>query len=164
LNGRCKRGTFPLVKRFLQPTIVSLVFGALLLLASCQSAPEEIPEGLSKAQMFQRAQEEVDRRNYEQALRYYDEFIRRNPDDPGSIIEAEYEIAYIAYKQEEYDTAEEKFETLLEQYDGERADQLPEWPQVLAVKLLDRIEEERALLLGDIIDPDEETSSSPEAE
>ncbi|MFP4153606.1 MAG: outer membrane protein assembly factor BamD [Alkalispirochaeta sp.] len=149
------------MKRFLQPTIISVFLGALLLLASCQSTPEEIPEGLSKAQMFQRAQEEVDRRNYEQALRYYDEFIRRNPDDPGSIIEAEYEIAYIAYKQDDYDTAEVLFEELLEQYDGENADELPEWPQVLAAKLLDRIEEERALLLGDIGDPDD--GSAPPA-
>lgn len=94
--------------------------------------------------MFQRAQEEVDSGNYERALRYYNEFIRRNPDDRGSIIEAQYEIAYIAYKQEEYDLAEERFNALLAQYDADEANTLPEWPEVLAVKILDRIEEKRA--------------------
>ena len=119
-------------------TLVTLVFLA------CQSTPDEIPEDLSKAQMFQRAQEEVDRGDYEDALRYYREFIRRNPDDRGSVMEAEYEIAYIAYKQEEYDVAQERFETMLAQYEADEAQTLPKWPRVLAVKLIEKIEEKRA--------------------
>jgi len=133
------------VKRYLVPTI-QIVLALLLaaLLSACQSTPEEIPEDLSKAQMFQRAQEQVDDGNYEEALRYYREFILRNPEDPGSIMEAEYEIAYIAYKQEDYDVAEERFQTMLAQYEADEAGTLPEWPRVLAVKLIDRIEEKRA--------------------
>lgn len=112
--------------------------------------------------MFQRAQEEVDDENYDLALRYYREFIRRNPEDRGSIIEAEYEIAYIAYKQEEYDTAERRFEALLAQYEADQANALPEWPEVLAVKLLDKIEEKRIAAEEPLIrtnantEPDEE--------
>jgi tetratricopeptide (TPR) repeat protein len=145
LNGRCKRATVTAVKRYFVPFLqVGLALLVAMVFLACQSTPEEIPEDLSKAQMFQRAQEEVDRGNYDQALRYYREFIRRNPDDPGSIMEAEYEIAYIAYKQEEYDVAQERFETMLAQYEADEAGTLPEWPQVLAIKLIDQIEEKRA--------------------
>jgi tetratricopeptide (TPR) repeat protein len=124
------------------PTAV-LLLSAMLLLASCESAPEEIPDDLSKAQMFQRAQEEVDRGNYESAVRYYEEFILRNPDDPGSITEAEYELAFIAYKQDDYDRAEERFTDLVNKYDGENGSSLPEWPRILSLRLLEIIEERR---------------------
>ncbi len=124
------------------PTAV-LLLSAILFMASCESVPEEIPEDLSKAQMFQRAQEEVDRGNYENAIQYYEEFIQRNPDDPGSVTEAEYELAFIAYKREEYDLAEERFGVLLEKYDGDNASRLPEWPRILSLRLLEIIEEQR---------------------
>lgn len=144
LNATCKRATvFPVKQRMFRTSSFAVVLLFLFLLLSCESAPEEIPENLSKAQMFQRAQEEVDNQNYDLALRYYREFIQRNPDDRGSIVEAQYEIAYIAYKQEDYDVAEERFEALLTQYEADQADSLPEWPEVLAVKLLDKIEEKR---------------------
>ena|GEM_PF-960129 len=143
--------------RFL--AILVLLFSLGLLFSACESVPEEIPEDLSKAQMFQRAQEEMDRGNFESAQRYYEEFIRRNPDDQGSITEAEYEIAFIAYKQEDYEAAKELFTDLLDKYDVDSTATLPEWPRILSQRLLlvveERLEEENAPLIRTNLDQKE---------
>jgi outer membrane protein assembly factor BamD (BamD/ComL family) len=105
--------------------------------------PSEIPEDLSTQEYFQLAQEAVDQRHFETALVYYRTFLERHPDDVENRIAAQYEIAFLHYKMEDYDTAEELFEELLARYEGEEADQLPAWPRILAEKLLEKIEEER---------------------
>lgn len=124
------------------PVLLSVVF--VLIIAGCQSAPEEIPPNLSQMEMFQRAQEAADEDDYDQALRYYQEFIARYPDDESSIIEAEYEIAFIAYKQERYDEALSGFNAILASYDDGTGRQLPEWPRVLSARLIERIDELQA--------------------
>ena len=95
-------------------------------------------------EMFQRAQEAVDRERWETALRYYREFIQRFPDDRGAIMEAEYEIAFIAYKQGDYDVARDRFEKILLAYEEDRTGQLPEWPRVLSERLIGIIDERTA--------------------
>lgn len=95
-------------------------------------------------EMFQRAQEAVDRERWETALRYYREFIQRFPDDRGAIMEAEYEIAFIAYKQGDYDVARDRFEKILLAYEEDRTGQLPEWPRVLSERLIEIIDERTA--------------------
>lgn len=95
-------------------------------------------------EIFQRAQEAVDQERWELGLRYYREFIRRFPDDRGAIMEAEYEIAFIAYKQGDYATAQERFEAILSAYEADQARALPEWPRVLSERLLEIIEERTA--------------------
>ncbi len=92
-------------------------------------------------EMFQRAQEAVDQERWELALRYYREFIRRFPDDRGAIMEAEYEIAFIAYKQGDYEVAHNRFEALLATYEADQSGTLPEWPRVLSERLLEIIAE-----------------------
>jgi tetratricopeptide (TPR) repeat protein len=139
----------------------------VLFLGSCETAPEEIPEGLSQMEMFQRAQEASDRERYDTALRYYQAFIQRYPEDRGAIAEAEYEIAFIAYKQERYSEAQERFEALLADYETDGAGELPEWPRVLSEKLLviveDRMAQQGALGL-DLAQPttDEVTADGAE--
>jgi outer membrane protein assembly factor BamD (BamD/ComL family) len=91
--------------------------------------------------MFQRAQEASDEGRYDVALQYYEEFLVRYPDEPGPIVEAEYEIAFIAYKQERYEDAVTGFEAVIDRYDDEDAAELPAWPLVLSEKLLERIDE-----------------------
>lgn len=113
----------------------------LAILAGCASEPEEIPEGLSPAEMFQRAQEAVDESKWDVALRYYEEFIVRYPDNRGAIIEAEYEIAFIAYKQERYEEAIDMFEAILADYQADNSGILPDWPEILAERLIEIIEE-----------------------
>ncbi|TVR72375.1 MAG: hypothetical protein EA427_03295 [Spirochaetaceae bacterium] len=121
-----------------------LAFLALLLLPGCQSGPVEIPEDLSQMEMFQRAQEAVDQERWEVGLQYYEEFIRRFPDDRGAIMEAEYEIAFIAYKQKDYDLSRRRFEAILATYEADQAGALPEWPRVLSERLIQVIDERTA--------------------
>ena len=148
MQTRCKRDIFPIViaQRTLFLKIPAFLAAALILLviAGCQSTPEEIPDGLSRMEMFQRAQEAVDQERWEIGLNYYREFIRRFPDERGAIMEAEYEIAFIAYKQGDYEVARDRFESILATYEADQSGRLPEWPRVLSVRLLEIIEERTA--------------------
>ena len=88
----------------------------VLLFAACETVPEQsdIPEDLTTQEYFQRAQEAVDQRYYETALVYYRTYLERNPDDVENRVAAQYEIAFLHYKMEDYDTAQRMFEELLE--------------------------------------------------
>lgn len=148
MQDHCKRDSFHNVKRkpASRPTLIGLfvLVTTALFLTSCHSAPEEIPEGLSQMEMFQRAQEAVDQGRWDQGLRYYREFIARFPDERGAIMEAEYEIAFIAYKQADYETARTRFEAILATYEADQSQSLPEWPRVLSERLIEIIEERTA--------------------
>lgn len=150
LQELCKRASFFTMRQshFLSgKSLPALACVFLLLLSAtaltgCESTPEEIPPDLSRMEMFQRAQEAADRNQWNLALRYYREFSRRFPEDRGAIMEARYEIAFISYKQKNYDEAREGFEAIIAAYEDEEARQgLPEWPLVLAGRLLEIIEE-----------------------
>ncbi|MFO8043840.1 MAG: tetratricopeptide repeat protein [Alkalispirochaeta sp.] len=168
LQRACKRATvLDVIRRTLFVGVIAVI---VLIATSCQSAPEEIPPDLSQMEMFQRAQEASDQGRYEQALAYYEEFIRRFPDDQGSIVEAEYEIAFIAYKQDQLSDARRGFEEILAQYESEDSGNLPAWPRVLSEKLIERIDErmeEEGLLEGigsDQSDAASESTSDSAAE
>ena len=115
---------------------------ALIIITSCASTPKEIDETLNPAELFQLAQEASNNKDYDTALEYYDVFVKHHSDDIQRLIEAEYEIAFIAYKKGEIDTAAELFTELLDRYSGEGASVLPGWPMILSQKLLNQIENE----------------------
>jgi len=119
-----------------------------LLVTSCQTGPPDIPEGLSQAEMFQRAQEAADSEKWETALAYYNTFLERYPDDRANGVAAQYEIAFIHYKMGRYATSEQEFNALLARYEGDQADQLPAWPRVLSEKVLKKVQEKRQELQG----------------
>ncbi len=120
--------------------IAALIFSTL----SCASEPKEIPQDLEPIEYFQKAQQAASNdNNYSLALHYYETFIERYPDDFQRIIEAKYEIAFIHYKQRKLVVAEKEFEELLATYEGENANVLPAWPRVLAVKVLEKIREQK---------------------
>ncbi len=111
----------------------------------CSSVPDTIPENLEPKELFQRAQEAVVERNdYETALRYYQAFLQRFPDDVQRVVEAEYEIAFLHYKMGEYDEAKRMFNELIARYEGDQAKILPQWPLILSRKVLEKIEEKAA--------------------
>lgn len=113
---------------------------ALALLGSCVSQPKDIPEDLEPIEYFQRAQNIVsENENYKLAVKYYQTFIERYPDDIQRIVEAKYEIAFLSYKQGNYDQARQQFEELLSYYEDEGSQVLPRWPKVLAQKVLEKI-------------------------
>ena len=119
--------------------LLLLLFSSSIILASCHSTPDYIPEDLKPREYFQLAQEAVvERQDYETALFYYNTFLERYPDDIQRGVEAEYEIAFLKYKQKD-PQAEQLFRDLLARYEAEGAELLPGWPKVLAEKLIEQI-------------------------
>jgi len=120
--------------------ILPLLIVIATLLGACASQPEEIPEELEPIEYFQRAQKIASEdENYVLAKRYYKAFIERYPDDIQRIVEAKYEIAFLSYKQSNYELARQQFEEMLSYYEDEGSNVLPRWPQVLAEKVLDKM-------------------------
>ncbi len=120
----------------------SSVIMFMFILAGCAGVPKEIPEGLQPEEYFKNAQSAVvDWGNYKAALFYYEEFLKRYPDMKGKAIEAEYEIAFIHYKQENYNESEKRFRALLDKYKTDESLYYPEWIRILSEKMLLKIEE-----------------------
>ena len=71
----------------------------ILVIASCSSGPKKIDETLNPVELFQLAQEASDNKDYGTAVKYYEVFISKYSDDIQHLVEAEYEIAFITYKQ-----------------------------------------------------------------
>jgi tetratricopeptide (TPR) repeat protein len=117
---------------------------ALLLLAllaalgwagGCKSVPTEIPPDLAPADYFQRAQEASDAGKYALALKYYQAFLERHPEERDRGLWARYEIALLYSKMKDTATALRLFDELLSIYTGEDAAQLPQGPRILAEKI-----------------------------
>ena len=120
--------------------ILPLLIVIAALLGACASQSEEIPEDLEPIEYFQRAQKIASEdENYTLAKRYYKIFLERYPEDIQRIVEAKYEIAYLSYKQGNYELARQQFEEMLSYYEDEGSRVLPRWPQVLAEKVLDKM-------------------------
>jgi tetratricopeptide (TPR) repeat protein len=114
---------------------------ALFILSGCSSGPPIIPTDLSVLQFFQRAQEEAESEDWEDALYYYQTYIDRYPDDLPNIMMARYEIAFINYKQEKYQEAIAGFEEILDFYENTTLPlDFPLWPRVLSRKMIESIE------------------------
>ena len=129
------------MKRTPNLLMLTAVVLAALALSACQTTLPEIPEDLSQPEFFQRAQDAADENRWSLALHYYETFIDRYPDDEQNVVAAEYEIAFIHYKMEEYETSRELFEEILATYEGDEDNSLPEWPRILSEKLLDTVNE-----------------------
>lgn len=124
------------MSHFTRRTAAVILLSALVL-AACRTGPVEIPEDLTQAELFQRGQEALDANRYEVALQYYETFLERFPDDRANRAEARYEIAFIHYKMDDWDTARQLFNELLAEYERENADELPAWPRVLSLRILE---------------------------
>jgi outer membrane protein assembly factor BamD (BamD/ComL family) len=101
----------------------------------------EIPEDMTPAKIIQRAQEASDVNKYKIALRYYEALKERYGDSGEYLCTAEYEIAFIHYKQKKYSEARKEFENLLRRYEDVDAALLPPHFQILSEKTLARLTE-----------------------
>jgi len=117
-----------------------LVISAVSFLLVCSSLPEEIEEGLTPMEYFQRAQEASDAGRYELAMAYYVKFQQQYPEERDRNIWAEYEIALLYDKMGDNQLALERLEALLAVYDSGEEPDLPEGPRILAEKVKNRIE------------------------
>lgn len=111
-----------------------------LFAVSCATTAKPIPEGLSPAELIQRAQDSMDQNRLNEAVRYYGAILERYPADLPSVCTAEYEIAFIQYKQKRFAEAKEGFQKLLSRYQGVDAELLPAHFRILAEKVLAKIE------------------------
>ncbi|MDR2478766.1 MAG: hypothetical protein LBD48_05575 [Treponema sp.] len=117
-----------------------LVTGAALLIAACASTAV-IPEDATPAELIQRAQEASDRNRYKTALQYYEALLERNSSNIDLVCTAEYEIAFIHYKQKKYTEARKELTALLERYNGPDEELLPQQFKRLAAIVLERMTE-----------------------
>jgi outer membrane protein assembly factor BamD (BamD/ComL family) len=118
-----------------------MVLAVVLYLSACATGSVNIPENLSPSELIQRAQEASDRNRYNLALQYYQALLERNQTNIDLICAAEYEIAFVYYKQKKYAQAREGFNALLERYNTPDEAYLPPQFKLLAIKVLERISE-----------------------
>jgi outer membrane protein assembly factor BamD (BamD/ComL family) len=124
-----------------QQFVYLFILGAVLSVSACLSGPQEISPDLSPAELIQRAQEASDKNRYTVALRYYEAILDRHATNIDLICPAEYEIAFIHYKQKKYETAKTEFKTLLERYNTPDEELLPQQFKKLSNIVLERIAE-----------------------
>jgi len=122
----------------LVPVTVAIL---LLTTVGCQSVPEEIPEGLSQAELVQRAQDAADVSNWDAAILYYQTILERFPEERAARMEARYEVAFITYRRGEPQLALRLFQEILRDYE-EDGEGLPDWPRVLSEVLIEKINAE----------------------
>jgi outer membrane protein assembly factor BamD (BamD/ComL family) len=121
--------------------LVTISFAAALIALSCASRPIAIPQDLTAPELIQRAQEATDRNRYNNALQYYQAILERFSYNSEYVCAAEYEIAFIYYKQKKYAQAKSGFNTLLDRYNTPDGELLPPQFRILAIKVLGTIEE-----------------------
>ncbi len=119
------------------------VLAAALAVTACKSPPPPSMEGLSAAEIFQRAQDEAEKGNSEQAIRYYEAYKQMRPDDRERGAWASYEIAFLYHKMKKDELALQLLDQLLAQYAAD-AGGLPPGPRILAEKLRASILEARS--------------------
>jgi len=118
-----------------------LALAAALCFFACATGTLNISYEMNPSELIQRAQEASDRNRYNYALQYYQALLERNSTNIDLVCTAEYEIAFIHYKQKKYAQAKTEFNNLLMRYDMPNGDMLPQQFKLLANKVLERISE-----------------------
>ncbi len=113
------------------------VAAAALAAAGCRSTGDPLAEDLTPDQYFQRAIDASDRDNYRLAMRYYEAFQAKYPDDAQRNAWASYEIAMLHHKLGNDDRALELLDELLAKYEAPAPGSapLPAAARVLAEKV-----------------------------
>jgi outer membrane protein assembly factor BamD (BamD/ComL family) len=114
-------------------------------MASCSTSSLVISPDLSSEELVQRAQEASDRNRYGTALLYYEALLERNQTNYDWILTAEYEIAFIHYKQKKYAEAREELNALLSRYETPDAELLPQQFKQLSHIVLESIEKKERI-------------------
>jgi outer membrane protein assembly factor BamD (BamD/ComL family) len=118
----------------------------LIALNSCATYSTELDEEWSEEYFFKTAQQAFDRGSLSESLFYYEVYLLRYPQNHTKDIAAEYERAYILYKQKKINQSELFFNTILEKYETSPYAYLyPQAYKVLSEKVLAQIEEDRAI-------------------
>jgi outer membrane protein assembly factor BamD (BamD/ComL family) len=110
-----------------------------LSLSACATRNIVIPADLSPEKLVQLAQEESDKNRYNAAAQYYKAILERFPDNIAAVCGAQYEIAFIHYKQKKYAESEEEFNALIDRYNAPDGDLLPQKYYILSNIALESI-------------------------
>lgn len=124
--------------KFAGAALLSCAIAIAAVLAGCKSQPVVIPDTLSAAETFQRAQDASDRGDFALAIRYYSTFKDKHPENAERDAWASYEIAFAYHKMGKNAIAIGFLDDLLKQYETGN-DSLPPAPRILAQKLKDRL-------------------------
>jgi outer membrane protein assembly factor BamD (BamD/ComL family) len=124
-----------------KPLINTILFFFLAAVFFSCATTITISPDLSSAELIQRAQEASDNNRYNIALQYYEALLERNRYNIDLVITAEYEIAFIHYKQKKYQQAREELNNVLERYNTPDEELLPQQFKRLAIIVLERITE-----------------------
>ena len=125
---------------FIKNPRVLPAFAFFLLFSACATTVN-IREDMSPAELIQRAQEASDRNRYNAALQYYHALHEQNRQNIDLVITAEYEIAFIHYKQKKYQQARAELTAVLEYYNNPDEELLPQHFKRLAQIVIQRIDE-----------------------
>ena len=120
---------------------IAILLALTLVTLSCATGPIVIPYDLTPMELIQRGQEASDRNRFSQALQYYEALTERYPFEIDFICAAEYEIAFIHYKQRNFNLSRNKFNLLLERYHAPGGHLLPPQFEILSNIVLARIDE-----------------------
>ncbi len=134
----------PRKKSIMGHTATTLTFLLVLFTAvSCKTVPlkEEIPEGLTTAELSLMGQKALDKNNYKAAEIYYQTIIDRYSNDMGAVTAAEYEIAHIRVKQKHWSSARPLLEQIIARYEMAGGAGLPPEYLVLARNDLEKVSE-----------------------
>jgi len=131
-----------MIRLFLRRNILFALIIALLFFACVTTV--DISDDLSPAELIQRAQEATDRNRYNIAKQYYEALYTRYRYNIDLVITAEYEIAFIHYKQHNYELAREGFHSLLQYYNTPDEALLPQQFKRLSHIVLARMDEKEA--------------------
>jgi outer membrane protein assembly factor BamD (BamD/ComL family) len=129
--------------KLLKNKLVLSALTAVFLFSACATTVN-ISEDMSPAELIQRAQEASDRNRYNIALQYYEALRDRNNNNIDLIITAEYEIAFIHYKQKKYEQAREEFNAVIEYYNTYDEAVLPQQFKRLSQIVLKSIDEKES--------------------
>jgi len=117
----------------------AILFLALLLSVSCATKLAPIPEGISSAEIIQKAQERSDLYDWKGAQYYYKALLEKFPDDQVLTVTAMYELAFIEYKQGHYEAARAGFDAVIGKYSTPEGASLPQTWKILAEKMLAKL-------------------------
>lgn len=116
-----------------------LILLMVLVVASCATGPELIPEDASVAELIQFAQTNLDNGKTAKAKEYLYAVLERYPDDMEAVCCAEFELAHIEVKAKNWKKAEELLTKLLDRYEADTTGTLPRAYRILAENDLKKI-------------------------
>ena len=134
--------------------VIAVIVLLVLFAAACAGSVDPMEQDLNADQFFQKAIEATDGGNYRLALRYYEVFVQKYPEDQDRNLWAQYEIAFLHHKMGESDRAIELLDELIARYDGAEGATLNPAPRVLAQKV-------KANILKEQRQPKAEPTGSP---